>query len=181
VDGADAAPAQPTSPVTPEERRLLAGLWEEAEAQTLDQTARRLVLLRAGKTPQQVAAADGAPTALQGWAARVLLLPGGPVVGAKIAQIAASERLTQAQENVLKTAARLLADPAAPPKPLLDSYTGRPLGLRREGRRGFVIYSADEDGAFRGGRAADPPPYGATLFRFPAPKPVPVPEFWDGT
>lgn len=180
VDSADATPAQPTSSVTPEERRLLSGLWEEAEAQTLDQTARRLTLLRAGKPPQQVAAADGAPTALQNWAARVLLLPGGPASRPKIAQIAASERRTQAQENVLETAARLLADPAAPLTPLTDPYTGRPLGLRREGRRGFVLYSAGEDGAFRGGRAADPPPYGAILFRFPAPEPVPVPDFWDG-
>lgn len=180
VDSADATPAQPTSPATPEERRLLSGLWEEAEAQTLDQTARPLLLLRAGKPPQQVAAADGAPTALQNWAARILLLPGGPASEAKIAQIGGSERRTQAQENVLKTAARLLAAPAAPLTPSPDPYTGRPLGLRREGRRGFVIYSAGEGGAFRGGQAPEPPPHGAILFRFPAPEPVPVPEFWDG-
>jgi len=179
IDSADATPNQPASPVSPEERRLLTGLWEEGEAQTLNQTADRFALLRAGVPLQQIA--RGAPTALQAWALRILFLPGDPVVSPTADQLGKSEKRFQAQENVLKTAARLLADPAAPPNPLPDPYTGRPLGLRREGRRGFVIYSVGEEGTFRGGRAAGPPPPGATLFRFPAPEPVPVPEFWDGS
>ncbi len=176
VDLADPTPDRPVVAVSPEEHRLLAGLWDAWEAHLLTDTARQVTLLRAGTPPQNIVPG---PSAVRGWADRVLRLPGGPLRNPLLAGLGEVQKRGLARKNVLRTAAALLADPAHPLRPLPDPFTGRPLGFRREGRRGFVVYSVGEDGTFRGGHSNDPPVPWTILFRFPAPKPSPLPEFYD--
>ncbi len=87
----------------------------------------------------------------------------------------------QAQAAVTLAAAAVLGAgtpdgtfPAALPQPLTDPFTGQPLGYRREGMGGFVVYSAGPDGNFDGGRPSEKAPPNQVLFRYPI-KPLPVP------
>ena len=90
---------------------------------------------------------------------------------------------TQAQEEVTLAGASLLAEkartgafPEVLPDGFPDPFTGQPLGYRREGDTGFVVYSVGPDGRFHGGRPGedeyDP---NHAWFRFPGPPLKPVP------
>jgi len=83
---------------------------------------------------------------------------------------------TEAQEAVLLAGAAIMGAwtkgsgfPAALPGTFTDPFTGKPLGYRREGQNGFVVYSAGPDGTFDGGKSGDKTPSGQIVFRYPLP------------
>ncbi len=87
----------------------------------------------------------------------------------------------QAREAVLLAGAAVMGSwtkdtgfPAALPGAFTDPYTGKPLGYRREGDSGFIVYSAGPDGTFDGGKPGDNLPSGEFVFRYPT-EAVPVP------
>lgn len=87
-----------------------------------------------------------------------------------------------AREQVLLAAAAVLAAkaqtgkfPDTVPGNFTDPFSGKPLGYRREGTTGFVVYSVGPQGTFDGGKAGQ---YKFTssqvYFRYPGPSPQPV-------
>jgi hypothetical protein len=87
-------------------------------------------------------------------------------------------RLQASEQAIL--AAAILAEkahagqyPAALPTGFTDPFTGKPLGYRKEGA-GFVVYSTGPTGHFDGGRPGQPL-HGEAVYRYPPPKPIPVP------
>ena len=98
--------------------------------------------------------------------------------GAEMSSFADIPAHIQARETVLLAGAAAMGAwtkgggfPAALPGKFTDPFTGKPLGYRREGTNGFVVYSAGPDGTFDGGKPGDKT-QGQILFRYPA---VPVP------
>jgi len=88
---------------------------------------------------------------------------------------AASHAITRAAAAVLTQRAKTGAYPDALPGAFPDPYTGKPLGYRREGADGFVVYSAGPDGKYDGGRPGEQMAPGQAGFRYLA-VPVPVPK-----
>lgn len=86
---------------------------------------------------------------------------------------AASRAVVLAAAAALIARAKIGAYPDALVGTPADPFTGRPLGYRREGADGFVVYSAGPGGTFGGGKPGDETP-GAILFRYPV-RTVPVP------
>ena len=87
---------------------------------------------------------------------------------------------SQAQEDVLLAGAAAMAVwtkkegfPDALPETVIDPFTNKPLGYRREGANGFVVYSGGLDGTFDGGKPGERAP-GQIVFRYPIEAP-PVP------
>ncbi len=80
----------------------------------------------------------------------------------------------QAQEAVLMAGAAAMGAwtkdsgfPAVLSTTFTDPFTGKPLGYRREGVAGFVVYSAGADGTFDGGKVWVRMPPGQIAFRYP--------------
>ena len=90
---------------------------------------------------------------------------------------AMSREITRAAAAVLAERAKTGTYPDALPGTFRDPYTNKPLGYRREGTDGFVVYSAGPDGKGDGGRPGDSANYAEARYRFryPAVR-VPVPK-----
>ena len=87
---------------------------------------------------------------------------------------------TQSREAITPAAAYLLGDkaktgsyPAVLPPRFTDPFSGKPLGYRREGADGFVVYSAGSEGNFDGGNLGEKTPPTESLFRYPPAPPLP--------
>ncbi len=178
VVAAGAPPVRDTgAPATPADRLFVMEMLDSSEAKTLDG-------LR-----QMALASDLPPRQRQEAFARYAAAPSGPpqvsdILGGLLpvfAKVGKNDTWRQAREAVLLAAAAVLAAraktggyPDALPQPFSDPYTDGPLGFRREGADGFVVYSAGPDGTFGGGKPGDKTPPGAILYRYPVLR-VPVP------
>ena len=94
----------------------------------------------------------------------------------KDTDLQAREQVTAAGAAALAEKARTGAFPDALPGAFTDPFTGKPLGYRREGDGGFVVYSVGPDGKFDGGKPGEykfTPPQ--AFFRYPGPSLQPVP------
>jgi hypothetical protein len=176
--GRPATPVQDMgAPATPADRLFVMEMLDEAEAKTLDG-------LR-----QMIGASDLPPRQRQAVFVRYAAAPPGPPLVPAIlgdilpvfAKVGGNDTRRQAREAVLLAAAAVLAArakvdayPDVLPPPSADPYTDGPLGYRREGVDGFVVYSVGPDGTFGGGKLGDKTPPGATLYRYPVLR-VPVP------
>ena len=92
---------------------------------------------------------------------------------------AVSNALTRAAASVLLERAKTGAYPEALPAMPTDPYTNKPLGYRREGAGGFVVYSGGPDGKYDGGTPGDQASSAQARFRFRYPAvrvPVPLEE-----
>lgn len=76
---------------------------------------------------------------------------------------------------VLVARAQTGAFPDTLPPGNLDPYFDKPLGYRREGTDGFVVYSVGAGGGFTGGKPGDKLTASQVSFRYPAPPPAPLP------
>ncbi len=162
-------------------------LIDAAEALTLSQTR---ALSEAATLPR--AARDAAFTRLfaeakdlQDDPVRILSATVSPAAtlanlsGGGLSEIA--DRST-ARHAVLAAGAAVLAAhaqsgtfPDTLPAGLTDPYTDKPLGYRREGTDGFVVYSVGTNGDFTGGKPGDKSVPSQVSFRYPAPPPEPLP------
>jgi len=96
-------------------------------------------------------------------------------LGEQADRLTARRETTAAGAAVLAARAQTGAFPDSLPPGFTDSFTGKPLGYRREETNGFVVYSAGPDGTFDGGKPGDPN-YGPHLvFRYPLVT-VPIPQ-----
>ena len=87
---------------------------------------------------------------------------------------------TQSREAITPAAAYLLGDkaktgsyPAALPPKFTYPFSGKPLGYRREGTGGFVVYSTGPEGNFDGSKPGEKTPPTESLFRYPPAPPLP--------
>ena len=174
-------PHPATAAYTPLERRFYAGLLEAAEADYIHQMR---AAIRVADTPDEVTAFARASRAAQTptsdpvqEVARRLSPLQFEIMNDLPVQRAASRAITRAAAAVLAERAKTGAYPSALPGAFPDPYTGKPLGYRREGADGFVVYSAGPDGQYDGGKPGDKASYDKARlrFRFPA-VPVPVPK-----
>lgn len=184
-DGQDLDPEIPIpEDYTPEERDFLGKLIAAGEA-TMRGDLRALIRAAALKTdPARLdafrrvnvwnATRDEYPTSL---------FVGEPVVSATgFADVVA---FREARRAVTRAAAALLAFRAengvfperleeAAPNPPLDPFTDFPLGYRREGEDGFVVFSIGVRGVFDGGTPATKFKRSEAYFRYPALPPAPA-------
>ena len=79
----------------------------------------------------------------------------------------ARKAVTLAAAYILGEKAKSGTYPTALPAKFSDPFTDKPLGYRREGANGFVVYSAGPDGTFDGGKAGMKTPPGQIAFRYP--------------
>ena len=169
-------------PVTPQERHFVHDFLSAAEAQYL---SRMLPLIAAadlsGPTRRAAFAAnersDPYTQSLNPvMALDAIFTPTFTQVEQKDDFIHAQEQVTMAAAAVLAARAGTGAFPESLPDGFLDPFTGKPLGYRREGDNGFVVYSVGGDGTFRGGAQGEQKfnPVQA-FFRYPGPTPQPVP------
>ena len=167
------------TPGTPADRRFAQDWLDASEAIIL--TRMHTLLAAADLTPiprRQAFARDAAAqTAMP--ASVLTILPN--IVLPTFAQVENNETRRVTQEEVVIVAAAVLASraktgafPDALPEPFPDPYTSRPLGYRREGADGFVVYSAGLDGKYDGGKPGDKVALGVVQFRYPILK-TPVP------
>ena len=87
----------------------------------------------------------------------------------------ALEQIVLAAAALLSARARAGAYPPSLPDAFTDPFNNKPLGYRREGLNGFVVYSVGPDGTFTGGHPGDEPTSQHILFRYPPPARKPVP------
>jgi len=87
-----------------------------------------------------------------------------------------------ARHAVLDAGAAMLAArvktgafPKTLPAGFTDPYTNKPLGYRREGTNGFLVYSVGPTGKFSGGILGEWPTRNQIVFRYPALPPRPLP------
>ena len=176
--------------LTPAEQQFLHNLLDAAEADYLHQM--RGLIEAADRSPlerhaafarlAERSASDRASNPVQG-----LSLIVNPVQATDAIMLSVSgttdqqDRRSQAQFEVTLAAAALLAARAASgtfpetlPGGFPDPFSGKPLGYRREGADGFVVYSVGPDGLFDGGKAGDAWDGRKVFFRYPVPT-IPVP------
>ncbi|MBV9851838.1 MAG: hypothetical protein JO250_19395 [Armatimonadetes bacterium] len=170
---------------TPEERRFVNNLLDAVEAEYLSQM-RRLVSAADAPGPARravfasVQATFPDPTnpvhtlnPTTQW--NQILLPVFGRMDENDNRLHAQEQVTMAGAALLAEKGRTGAFPAALPGDFLDPFTGKPLGYRREGDNGFVVYSVGPDGKFNGGRPGEYIFPLQAFFRYPGPTPKPVP------
>ncbi|MDQ2687932.1 MAG: hypothetical protein M3Y28_08715 [Armatimonadota bacterium] len=90
----------------------------------------------------------------------------------------AQEQVLMAAATVLSARARTGAFPARLPGVYTDPFNDKPLGYRREGKDGFVVYSVGPEGTFTGGKSGvelTTRNFRESLFRYPRPALKPVP------
>ena len=174
------APRLMETDFTPQERHFYADLLDAAEADCIHQMR---PVVRAMGTSGEAAALAQATRETQspeGDLVRAVFRRLSPfpfvLPNAQPVRLAASHSFTRAAAAVLAVRAKTGTFPATLPNASPDPYTGRPLGYRREGAGGFVVYTTGKDGKYDGGRPGD-----ASLdvnvwsgFRYPT-VPVPVP------
>ncbi len=179
VGGSDARPSKGV--VAPQTRRFYADLLDAAEADYLHQMR---AVIHAADT-QSASAAFALAVREQHTPANDpvqqfthLLWPFQYDTLNALPQRAATAReITQAAAAVLAQRAKTGTYPETLPGTFSDPYTNKPLGYRREGADGFVVYSAGPDGKYDGGTPGDTAPYAKARYRFryPAVR-VPVPK-----
>jgi len=167
----------PRARFTPGERQAYLNLLDAAEADLISRMRR---VLAAAGTPNEAAAfaqADRDATAQTSDPVRMVSDKLSPfqfgTLNVLPAKGAASRAVVQAAAAALIARAKIGAYPDALVGASTDPFTGKPLGYRREGADGFVVYSAGLAGTFDGGKPGDKTP-GEILFRYPV-RTVPVP------
>ena len=166
------APRPTTAAFTPQERRFYADLLDAAEGDYIHQMR---AAIRLADTPDEVAAfarasreAQTPTNDLVQEVARQLSPLQFKIMNEVPVRSAASHEITRAAAAVLADRAKTGAYPAALPGTFSDPYTGKPLGYRREGDGGFVVYSAGPNGKYDGGKPGEKVPRQESLFRYPA-------------
>lgn len=170
----------PSNAFGPNEQRLAANLIDAAEAvylrrmQELVAVADRSPAERsAAFAGQSDAPADNPVETLQEIIFPVFLKT--QVIGTRPD---AQAECLRAGAALLSVKAKTGAFPDALPATFTDPFNGKPLGYRREGDTGFVVYSVGSDGKFDGGKPGDKWTNQQSLFRYPPPPPVPVTDEW---
>ena len=168
------------TPGTPADRQFAQDWLDASEAIILSRMHSLLAASDLTPIPRRQAFAQDASAQAAAPPSALTLLPNLflPV----FTQVENNETRRVAQEEVVLAGAAVLASraktgafPEMLPEPFPDPYTSRPLGYRREGAVGFVVYSAGQDGKFDGGKPGDKAASGMVLFRYPAIKtPAPV-------
>lgn len=180
VGDAPDTPRPAAAAFMPQERRFYANLLDAAEA---DYIHKMRAVIPLADTPDAAAAfaraSRGAQTPtgdLVQEVARRLSPFQFDTLNDLPARRAASRAITRAAAAVLAERAKTGAYPLSLPGTFPDPYTGKPLGYRREGVGGFVVYSAGSGGHYDGGQPGDKAPYDKARNRFRYPTVlVPVP------
>lgn len=177
----DAPTAPHLAAFTPSERRFYANLLDASEADYLHEMRAVIPLT---DTPDAAAAFARAsreaqtPTGdlAQDVARRLSPFQSDPLNDLPV-RSAVSRAITRAAAAVLAERAKIGSYPNALPGAFLDPYTGKPLGYRREGMDGFVVYSVGPGGKYDGGQPGDHAASAAARnrFRYPVVR-VPVPK-----
>lgn len=169
----------PRARFTPDERQAYLNLLDAAEADLISRMRRGVAAADTPAGDAAFAQATRDATAQTSEPVRMVSDKLSPLQFGMLnvlpARGAASRAVVQAAAAVLSQRAKTGTYPDALPQPSPDPFTGKPLGYRREGTDGFVVYSAGPDGTFSGGQPGDKTPPGAVLFRYPAPA-APVPQ-----
>ena len=183
-------PAPAGAKFTPAEQRTINALCDAAEARTL---AELRGLRSAARLPRAARNAafvrlfaeakntGGDPVRLLSAAVNPMValanISGisGKTLGDRMDAVPARHGVLAAGAAVLAQKARTGGFPETLPGGFTDPYTGKPLGYRREGATGFVVYSVGRDGNYTGGVPGDRPKWEQAVFRYPAPPPRPLP------
>lgn len=188
VTGSSAPAGSRTGNYSPDERRFLSHLLDAAEAEGIRRTRPLIAVAdqppyarRAAFAPYVGMTLDstltvGKPTQVD--PVQAVLDAVAPIfsdINDNDARLKAQEQVIMATAVALAARARQGAYPLKLPNTYTDPFTGKPLGYRREGKDGFVVYSVGPDGAFNGGKPGDVPTSKNILFRYPAPALQPVP------
>jgi hypothetical protein len=185
VSGTQAVPS--SVPFTPAEQAQMDLLLDAAQADYLYQMRQIIPAADDPKSRRAVfAAAEARAQANTNDPIRAISDQLNPVVSAdrimgasptlggleqQAARVAARRLVAAAGAAVLAAKAQTGAFPASLPPTFTDPFTSKPLGYRREGTNGFVVYSAGPDGKFDGGKSG----YQRILFRYPLVT-VPIPQ-----
>jgi hypothetical protein len=102
----------------------------------------------------------------------LLFLPSVDKMGENDLRVRARQAILLAAATALSEKAKTGAYPDTLPQEFIDPFTNKPLGYRREGQGGFVVYSAGPTGHFDGGKRGEKVPGQESVFRCPA---VPMP------
>lgn len=154
--------------------RLFAQKWLDA-SEAIILTHLRLLVDASELTPTPrrqafasvAAMTDVSPTVLTFLASQVL--PSFVPVESDETRRAAQEEVTIAGAAILAVRAKTGVFPDALPEVFADPYTSKPLGYRREGADGFVVYSVGPDGHYDGGKPDDKRVPEQTVYRYSAP------------
>lgn len=169
---------------TPAQKTQVTALIDAAEALTLSQTR---ALYEAANLPRPAreeafARSFGQAVSLRDDPVRILAAPismAGQYTALTFPDFAdrsaARHAVAAAGAAVLAASVKTGAFPDTLPAGLTDPYTGKPLGYRREGTTGFVVYSVGPKRDFTGGSPGDKLTASQVSFRYPAPPPVPLP------
>ena len=169
---------------TPAQQTQVTALIDAAEALTLSQTR---ALYEAAKLPRpardeafirmQIKASDLRDDPVRILAAPISIAAQGTVmsIGGSADRSMARHAVATAGAAVLAVRAQTGAFPDTLPAGNMDPYFDKPLGYRREGTDGFIVYSVGAGGGFTGGKPGDKFTPSQVLFRYPAPPPVPLP------
>jgi len=169
---------------TPAQQTQVMALIDAAEALTLSQTR---ALYEAANLPRPAreeafARSFGQAVSLRDDPVRILAAPismAGQYTALTFPDFAdrsaARHAVVAAGAAVLAASVKAGAFPDTLPAGLTDPYTGKPLGYRREGTDGFVVYSVGGSGTFSGGSPGDKLTASQVSFRYPAPPPAPLP------
>ena len=96
-----------------------------------------------------------------------IMLPSFERMADQLARLAAQEAVVEAGADAIGHWTKENGFPASLPETVADPFTDKPLGYRREGANGFVVYSAGPEGTFDGGKAGEKTPTGQIAFRYP--------------
>lgn len=165
---------------TPQEQHFYGDLLDAAEAEFIRQMR---PAVRASEMPPGVVEAANATRERRGpqmptddLVHEIAQRMSPAILNVRPARGAASRSIIRAAAAVLALRAKTGAYPPSLPDTFFDPYTGRPLGYRREGAGGFVVYSAGPEGKYDGGKPGDGAPYDKARNRFRYPTVlVPVP------
>ena len=108
---------------------------------------------------------EAAPTALS--VLQNITLPAYGGMADQPARLSAHEAVVLAGAAVMGLWTKERGFPETLPATYTDPFTYKPLGYRREGANGFVVYSAGPDGAFDGGKRGMKMLPGQIAFRYP--------------
>ncbi len=170
--------------LTPAQQTQVTALIDAAEALTLSQTR---ALYEAASQPRadrqeafirmEMKAADLRDDPVRILAAPISIAAQGMAfnLGGSADRSTARHAVAAAGAAVLAVRAQTGAFPDTLPAGLTDPYFDKPLGYRREGTDGFVVYSVGAAGGFTGGNPGDKLASTEVLFRYPAPPPEPLP------
>ncbi len=96
-----------------------------------------------------------------------IMLPSFERMADQPARMSAQEAVVEAGADAIGRWTKDGGFPVSLPGTFSDPFTDKPLGYRREGANGFVVYSAGPEGTFDGGKAGMKTPPGQIAFRYP--------------